>query len=303
LKALENFLRHRACAKTILIILINGILLTSNVVFGQTQAQIQQIQSRSNINVLNQLAARFDSSYNQQRALAEQWAIDNGLPISKTLPDGSYIEIQGFENGRAIYYTTYNLNAAKTVSTDKVWLGGGAGLNLDGSGYTMGVWDAFKPADHPEFTGRWTQQFGTPFDFTTHFTHVVGTMIASGIDPNAKGMAPAANVYTFHWVNDLADMAVAQIVWGLLLSNHSYGPFAGWVFGKHVDPFTGVLQWSWEGDRTISQTEDYKFGFYSDLSSALDSIANSAPYYLIVQAAGNDRGFGPPPRKCEGSGL
>jgi methionine-rich copper-binding protein CopC len=47
------------------------------------------------------------------------------------------------------------------------------------------------------------------------------------------------------------------------------------------------------GDTSISQREDWKFGFYDDGAREWDELAYNAPYYLIVRACGNDRGEGP----------
>jgi len=136
MKNLQNF--KSTCGKAILITSI-GLLLTSNVT-GQTQAQKLQIQSETNVVHLNQLAADFSATAIQEKAAAEQWAIANGFPIRGTTPDGSYFEIQSIVNGPA-YYITNNINAANTIATNKVWSGGGAGLNLSGLGYTIGEWD------------------------------------------------------------------------------------------------------------------------------------------------------------------
>jgi hypothetical protein len=70
---------------------------------------------------------------------------------------------------------------------------------------------------------------------------------------------------------------------GLLVSNHSYGLVRGWYYDNNL------AQWRWNGDETISSIEDYLFGFYDVYSRDLDFVANAAPYYTIVWAAGNDR--------------
>ena len=40
-----------------------------------------------------------------------------------------------------------------------------------------------------------------------HSTHVAGTIMASGVQANSKGMAPAANLRAFDWNSDEAEMA------------------------------------------------------------------------------------------------
>jgi len=191
--------------------------------------------------------------------------------------DGTVNELQGIgEDGELWIYGTSNLNAAKTVSTDKVWPGGSDGLSLTGQGLTIAIWDGGKVLNtHQEFTGRAVQKDGATA-FSTHATHVSGTMIAAGIDPLAKGMAYEANLDAYDWNIDVAEMAQAAAD-GLILSNHSYKHIAGWNGGY------------WYGDTTISRYEDYKFGFYDAVSRQFDQICNAAPYYLPVIAASNDR--------------
>ncbi len=79
----------------------------------------------------------------------------------------------------------------------------------------------------------------------------------------------------------------------LEISNHSYGIVAGWHLNSN-------REWQWFGDPSISEVEDYKFGYYDYTAKTWDDIAYRRPNYLIVKAAGNDVGDGPydasPPR-------
>ena len=198
------------------------------------------------------------------------------------------IRLMGFsKSGSPIYYQTYNLDAANSIGTSRLWTGGLSELNLNGEGITLNVWDGGSiRAAHQEFGGRTTQMDGTPV-MNGHATHVAGTMVAAGMVPTAKGMAPSANLHVYDFGNDEVEMIEAANN-GALLSNHSYGRSTGWVF--HTN------QWWWYGDTRISTTTDYNFGFYSDETRLRDEITYLAPYYLQVHAAGNDRlDFGPSP--------
>jgi hypothetical protein len=73
----------------------------------------------------------------------------------------------------------------------------------------------------------------------------------------------------------------------LLLSNHSYGDVGGWDFNS------GDSRWEWYG--LPGDTEDYNFGFYDSRVQSWDKIAYNAPYYLIVESAGNSRSSNGPP--------
>ena len=187
-------------------------------------------------------------------------------------------------NGIPVYFITNNLNAAKTVSTNKVWSGGSAGLNLSGSGITLREWDeSGVRTTHQELVGRVIQGDAGTY-LATHSTHVAGTMLASGIVGNAHGMANQALLRAFDWWNDFAEMA-SEASNGALLSNSSYIYITGWYFNGS--------SWYWYGDPAISPLVDYKFGFYSSDAATVDSITYNAPYYLPCKATGNDRGEGP----------
>ncbi len=102
-------------------------------------------------------------------------------------------------------------------------------------------------------------------------------------------MAYAAHLDAYDWNADAAEMATAATN-GLLLSNHSYGIAAGWLYIGGAPPDN----WWWLGGSTA--LEDSNFGYYDLQSQLWDQIAADAPYYLIVKAAGNDHwDYGPAP--------
>lgn len=197
-------------------------------------------------------------------------------------------------NGIPVYLSVLNSEAALTTGASKIQRGM-AGLDLEGDGMLIGVWDEGSVKDHIELGSRVISK-EVDID-ANHATHVTGTIIAAGINANAKGMAPKAKVTNWYFNNDLAEMAALASgdENSLLLSNHSYGTVTGWT------KINGA--WHWTGDPSIGGDEDYKFGFYGNKAAALDELANLAPYYTIVWAAGNDRGEpgdGSHPPDCNG---
>jgi hypothetical protein len=243
-------------------------------------------QNKSNIEKLQQLSQEFKETQTKQKAEAVSKAKALGITIYEEEKDGQTIELQSFVNGMPRYYVTDNINAAKTLSTNQVWTGGLAGLNLTGLGQTLGEWDANAVyLLHQELTGRVTQMDGE-LVLHRHSTHVAGTLISQGIVPNAKGMSNSALLNAWDWDLDDAEMAAAGAN-GLKISNHSYGFIAGWNQSGST--------WYWYGTPSVSETEDDDFGFYDDKAQAWDQIAFNAPGYLIVRSAGNDRAQGPAP--------
>ncbi|NCA86145.1 MAG: PKD domain-containing protein [Clostridia bacterium] len=272
---LKYYLQIHSIMNKPILIIITIALVIPRLLFSQIPANHAALQSFSD--------EREQIFYNQKNR-ATEYALRNNIPL--VIETGTtFMELmQVGDQGQLYYYTTHNANSAKTTSTNKVHPGAGFGFALAGAGMTVHEWDAGAiRAGHQELTGRVTQMDGA---ITTHYhaTHVAGTMIGSGVQSAAKGMAPAAHLNAYEWNNDESEMAAAGAT-GALVSNHSYGYANGWSW-------TGS-NWVWYGDASISTTEDYNFGFYDSQAHDWDYIARNAPYYLIVKSAGNDRGDGP----------
>ncbi len=231
------------------------------------------------------------TTYTSTYARAETIARQRGLPIGQTRPDGMVVRLAGIsETGELLYDHTYsNTRAAATTRTNSFYAGGSLGLSLSGSSASvqerLGTWDGGRVrATHLDLAGRVTQQ-DNPSSTDNHATHTSGTMIAAGRNPLARGMAFGAKLKAWDFSNDDAEMTIAAP--DLLVSNHSYGSFAGW---NNSSSRTGAVTWEWYGDTTVSRTEDYKFGLYNADTRSWDQIAAAAPYYLIVKSAGNNHG-------------
>ncbi|WP_282031556.1 S8 family serine peptidase [Winogradskyella eximia] len=194
--------------------------------------------------------------------------------------DTSITQIYDVIDGVVLYRSTDNLNAARSTKTTHLQPGGSLGLNLDGSNMTVGVWDG-GPADntHPEFANssnsgsRVTIIDNSVVDgdtgYSSHGTHVSGTISAKGVNPNALGMAPNVNIKSYNWTNDESEMVFAAnaVTNPILISNHSYGipivPDGG-------DPL-----------------DAWWMGAYTQDARDIDNISKNNPKYLIVASAGN----------------
>ena len=233
-------------------------------------------------NNLELLSLKFNNDYIKNKSIAQQWALENNLSIKEKSSEGISAEIQFVNNGIPKYYITHNRYAAKTAGTNELWTGGILNLNISGSSMDIGMWDDAPVLDtHQEFDDRVINyDIGEP---SSHATHVAGTIIARGFDHDASGMAFEATLHSYDWNNDLSELASAANN-GLLVSNHSYGAAAGWLWNLYEDD-----KWVWLGDLSINETQDYKFGFYDQESHDWDILANNAPNLLIVKSAGNDR--------------
>jgi len=265
------------------IILRCFLCLLASQAFSQ-QILVNDAKKQELNNLSAQSNALFLSGY--QKALAA--AKTHGWFINRRTGNGGLVSLQGVNSlGFPVYLVTHNnTTAAATTGTNQVQPGGSSGLNLSGSSTflnnKLAMWDGgWVLGSHQEFAGK-TISLKDTSTVLDHSTLVAGTMIAKGVYPPAKGMAfNAATLLSYDFNNDVAEMSRAAA--GLLLSNHSYGDVAGWNY----DAPSG--HWEWYG--LPGDTVDYNFGFYNSRTQSWDKIAYNAPYYLIVESAGNSRGY------------
>lgn len=241
---------------------------------------------KQTINNLQEAANNQLQKEKQQQAMLLKIAKERNWPLVLNTSSSSkeIIILSGISNsGMPLYTTTQsNVLAASTTGTNQLWSGGRLGLNLSGSSSSvankLAIWDGGRiMPNHIELTGRVTQR-DIAASNSSHATHVAGTMVASGINPAAKGMAfGTSNLNCYDFNNHLSEMLGAAS--GLLVSNHSYGSVAGWRYSG--------TNWEFYGDP--GTFEDYKFGFYNEEAQLWDSIMYNTPKYLIVKSAGNNR--------------
>ena len=214
-------------------------------------------------------------------------AKEKGWPLFYKSKNNTTNSLKGIDAfGQPIYFTSFSDPIhAITVNTNKLWPTANLGFNLTGESDSLtnklGVWDeAAVRATHYELKNRVVQNDNAT-SALDHGTHVLGIMMAKGLNPLAKGMAyNLKGAYSYDWNNDNSEMAAAAAN-GLLISNHSYGIISGW--DQNSDS-----SWRWEFNGRWNEKEDYRFGLYNDDAQVNDSIMYNAPYYLIVKAAGNN---------------
>ena len=232
-------------------------------------------QNNTNVSELESLANEFKEKETADKVNVIEFSQKHNVPIRQEFKDGRVIEVQEIKNGIPLYYSTNNEDAAISTRTDYLWT---PPFEVTGEGYTnLGEWDGGAVrGTHDELAGRVTQ-VDEASSLSSHATHVAGTLIASGQNSSAKGMAHKGTLLAYDWNNDGSEMATAAAS-GLEVSNHSYGYITGWYGSSH-----------WLGDISIAQNEAYSFGFYGSPARSWDQIAYNAPNYLIVKSAGNDR--------------
>ena len=208
--------------KLILFFLISYTLFSQNpqeqkeVIEGYDLIKLQSIEEES--------AKTFYSNKNNAILLAKK----RGWKLTYTDSKGSYYELMKVsKTGSPIYYKTDNISAAVSTRANFLHNGGDLGLDIEGQEMTIHVWDGGVAREtHQEYNdeeeeSRFSIGDGSS-DLNFHAAHVMGTIISSGFDPAAKGMAPKANGVGYNWTNDEAEATSAAAA-GMLVSNHSYG--------------------------------------------------------------------------------
>lgn len=246
------------------------VLLTvgTSIVYGQSAKEKAEIRKHTNVQKLEETSSRLLEKSRGQKEKAIKMAEQKGWQISGKTTDGAYFELMRVApDGTPVYYQTFNVDAAKSTRANTLHSGGVLGLNLNGENMKAYIWDGGHVlTSHQEYVGQGgINRVGigdTGYSANNHAGHVLGTVLASGYNANAKGMAPKALGYSYEWNNDSSEASTAASD-GMILSNHSYG-------------FRGDL------------VNDQYFGAYIDESKIWDEIMYNAPYYLMVVAAGND---------------
>lgn len=238
------------------------VLFVLNFSFAQDAKQRDEIVGHYDVKAIKELALTFDRQSKISKENALRSARLNGWEEFRFKDDGSFEELIGlFPDGSPMYYAIDNATAA--ISTRTNYLINNYGLT--GAGMFAGVWDGGTArSTHQEFGSRVLIMNGQTFNGNNfHATHVTGTIAASGVNPQAKGMATASTVKSFDWFNDASE-ALVEVQNGMLVSNHSYG--------IPIENAPGP----------------WFMGAYSQAAQQWDQVAYVSPYYLAVKSAGNN---------------
>lgn len=243
---------------------------------AQTPEQMAEITKSYDLEELsklrNDLKVRRDESNRRTLELAEQ----NGWPLKKEENGRAMMLHSVTEDNKPIYKATDNLGAATTARVSAIRSNGSLGLDLNGQGMIIGMFEIGYPRPtHQELAGRIVFKDGGSFSVgdansgdARHATHVAGTIIGAGVVNNARGIAyQAEKLWSYDAFSDDVEAADAAAE-GLLISNHSYG------IPEQVLQETNQL---------------WRKGAYTQESADWDAVMRAAPYYQAVISAGNDR--------------
>lgn len=239
------------------------LLLIPFLSFSQSKENLINVIKATDVQELGRLKKQFDSEFLQRELRIENFLKLNPSEKRFSIENGVAKQIYDvLPSGEILYYFTSNTGSAITSRTNHLYNGGSLGLNVQGQGMRVGVWDSGPVLDsHTEFLPNKVELMDFS-SYSDHGTHVMGTIIASGVNSTLRGLAFDASGVSYDWTNDYSEMT-DEAANGLLVSNHSY----------------------WIG----STLSTWILGAYDSRARQLDQIAFAAPYYLPIAAAGNDR--------------
>lgn len=204
-------------------------------------------------------------------AAVAQLASSDGVRVVSDVPPPAVTRFEVVTSDKP-EHTASNADSRDASNADAVSPGGALGLELSGEGVVLGVVDEGPiRTSHIDFEGR-ARYIDPDGSFSSHATHVTGTMIGAGIGrDDAAGFAPAARAFGWNFSRDTIDL-LSRVNFRFLASNHSYGYDLGW-------------------DRNGRWVGDEGFGKYTlDARRADEAIGLFD--IIWVKAAGNDRGDG-----------
>ena len=239
--------------------------------------------------------AKYQNQYQKTLLRARQrgWPLHLSLGTDKTL---SLHHTDAL--GEPVYYTTHSTPLSLGTHTVALYEGGSLGLKLNGGSPSLkgklAIWDGGKVrSEHRELSGKISQTDAEGAAFGDHATHMAGILVGRGVYKPAQGMAFGGELKVWDFDNDLSE--IARQAPNLLISNHAYGPVAGWVLDPGRPGDTNDQKWEWWGTPAVNEQQDYRFGFYDESVSEVDRITYNFPYLLMVRSADNKRAENGPP--------
>lgn len=250
---------------------------------ANSESMPDYVRKATNIEFLNNFAKEKEVEFEKRYQKAVEIAEKKGMSIGGSNNGVAYSLINyDDETGALIYYSTSN----NSSTGSSLQTANAKGLHSDGivgNGMNVGVWDGgVLTINHQGFMTAGINRYivkdngnnfpGNNQDGRKHGPHVAGTVGAGNFGTGeGKGFAYGAKVFAYNWISDLSEMATAAANTSspIHTSNHSYGLYAENYFGSG-------------GSVNI-------YGLYNTESREYDLVANNAPYYTIVFAAGNER--------------
>lgn len=244
--------------------------------WAQNVQEKTALESKTNSKELNKIIERLKKSQFRTYAEARLFAQKNNWKLMDSSADNIKIFSGRSPSGRPFYTTTLDRKGNRTFLASKLFQNYGLGLNIQGQGFLVGIWESsldtftfpcYVRTTHSFFQTSNGSRVSFPniatepiYSFSSLSSHATGVMgtILSKIDAHTdsidQGTAPLASGLSFSDYDFLPELATyAQAPTNLMFANHSWGTDS----------------------------------IYADYVQALDDILHNAPYLFNVYANGN----------------
>ena len=258
-------------------------LLSTYVLNAQTAEERDKMLQTYDLEKVNNYIDELEVGEAKLKQMLDEYVALNPEVRREYYEDGKHYVLYNILGNKPIYITTTNLKSAIATQTIALSPGGDLGLDLEGEGYTIGIWELDYPLEsHQEFMNSDGTSRVSAIDTNNpnvgggHASHVAGTLGASGVSGSAKGMAPKSYIVSGNVAGHKTETANEHLSSGMLVSNHSYGVVVdsdtdSWFLGCYASYNTA--------------------GSTNDGARAWDQILYNTPYYTKVESAGNDGSF------------
>lgn len=258
-------------------------LLFSYLLLAQTIEERDKMLQTYNLEKVNNLIEELKLGEIEKEQMLDEYVALNPDVRRDYYENGKHYVLYNILGNKPIYMSTNNLKSAISTKTTSLSPGGDLGLDLEGEGMTIGIWELDYPlATHQEFMNSDGTSRVSAIDTNNpdvgggHASHVAGTLGASGVNGQAKGMAPKSYIVAGNVAGHKTETANEHLNSGMLVSNHSYGIVVDedsdpWFFGSYASfNYAGSL---------------------NDGARSWDQILYNTPYYTKIESAGNDGNF------------
>ena len=273
------------------------LCLTTFFTFGQTDSLSILKNNTSKIVLENKV---FDYNKRQENAIAR--FLKQGYKQTIETKDGEYSELIGENSfGKPQYFITHN-NKVVTALQANVLQSGFDGINLEGEGIKIGLWENGQPRRAHELfrTTVSPAPLQSRIEYVTwqnatlqrHATHVAGTIIgnqylssmSSPSNSLVRGVAYKSTIKAWDWLNVPAEMTIAADLTGdnIKIANTSFGLNPIYMHAAEFGRYNEIAQ-QWDDVMCVNK----EFQIVKSVGNARDDLNNNGfPQYPQVTILG-----------------
>jgi serine protease AprX len=277
-------------------LLFTGFLcLTTFFTFGQTDS-LSILKNNTSKTVLENRV--FEYNKRQENAVAR--FLKQGYKKTIETKEGEYSELIG-ENafGKPQYFITHNNKVVNALQAN-VLQSGFDGINLEGEGIRIGLWENGQPRRAHELfrttvsptplQSRIEYVTGQNATLQRHATHIAGTIIGnqyltstgSPLNSLVRGVAYKGTIKAWDWLNVPTEMTTAATTDNIKIANTSFGLNPIYVHASEFGRYNEIAQ-QWDGVMCVNK----EFQIVKSVGNARDDLnTNGFPQYPQVNILG-----------------